>query len=153
MTKHNARTVNTPSKKNATATKPAKPITVEHADTVLKSAGRNVSDTIKRAVRKATDSVKQKAAEIIIENTPPPATVVALHDAGWGNAVFIRGEGPGLSWEKGIPLVCAENNRWTWTAPIGGEVVFKVLLNDDRWSEGENLHVSPGETVTISPVF
>ena len=52
---------------------------------------------------------------------------------GIGNRLFIRGEGPGLSWDKGVPLQFVSIGKWRWetndaTAPIR----FKLLKNDDQ---------------------
>ena len=65
-----------------------------------------------------------------------PATVVVRYDAGWGNALHLRGEGPGLSWDTGTPMCCVNGTEWVWVAPAAGTVVFKVLHNDSAWSLG-----------------
>ena len=51
---------------------------------------------------------------------------------GIGNRLFIRGEGPGLTWEKGVPLQFVSIGKWRWetndaTAPVS----FKILKNDE----------------------
>lgn len=51
---------------------------------------------------------------------------------GIGNRLFIRGEGPGLSWEKGVPLQFVSIGKWRWeTNDANGPVQFKLYKNDD----------------------
>ena len=52
---------------------------------------------------------------------------------GIGNRLFIRGEGPGLSWDKGLPLQFVSIGKWRWeTNDATGPVHFKLLKNDDQ---------------------
>ena len=81
-------------------------------------------------------------------------TIAADVNVGYGNALFIRGEGPGLNWEKGVPLLCAGDSTWIWASTdVTEKVTFKLLLNDARWAEGENLSVEPGKDVRTTPAF
>jgi hypothetical protein len=51
---------------------------------------------------------------------------------GIGNRLFIRGEGPGLSWEKGVPLQFVSIGKWRWETPdASGQVRFKLYKNDE----------------------
>jgi F0F1-type ATP synthase membrane subunit b/b' len=51
---------------------------------------------------------------------------------GIGNRLFIRGAGPGLSWEKGVPLQFVSIGKWRWeTNDASGAVEFKLYKNDD----------------------
>jgi hypothetical protein len=86
---------------------------------------------------------------------PEASTVVeAWIDVGLGNSVHIRGQGNGLSWEKGQPLNCVDGKRWVWsTKGATGKVVFKLLLNDQVWCKGEDLTVEPGGRIDIIPSF
>jgi hypothetical protein len=81
-------------------------------------------------------------------------TIVASIDVGFGNALYIRGEGPGLSWETGIPLDCVADDKWSLVlSETARPVVFKLLLNDITWCGGEDFVAQPGSTVTVVPVF
>ena len=80
--------------------------------------------------------------------------ITALINVGYGNALFIRGEGPGLSWDKGVPLDIIADDKWTITLPEWGRpVMFKFLLNDVSWSSGEDYMVAPGTSISVTPVF
>ncbi len=83
------------------------------------------------------------------------ATVVEANiDVGFGNTVFIRGEGDGLSWDKGRALRCIEGASWVWSTDRAKDtIVFKLLLNDMVWAKGEDLRVEAGNTVKIVPSF
>jgi hypothetical protein len=58
--------------------------------------------------------------------------LIATAYIGIGNRLFIRGEGPGLSWEKGVPLQFVSIGKWRWeTAETAAPVRFKLYKNDD----------------------
>ena len=81
-------------------------------------------------------------------------TVQAKIDVGFGNVLFIRGQGDGLSWNKGTPLECEDASTWVWsTKEAKGKVEFKLLINDEIWASGENVAVNPGETIETVPSF
>jgi hypothetical protein len=80
--------------------------------------------------------------------------VEARIDVGLGNALFIRGEGDGLSWDKGEPLECKDASTWVWArCEAKDKVVFKFLLNDVIWAQGEDIVLQAGEKVQITPRF
>lgn len=83
------------------------------------------------------------------------ATVItAKIDVGFGNALYLRGEGPGLGWNRGLLLDNVGADEWTISI-LGAKqpVVFKLLLNDATWSTGEDFVAKPGSKVTITPEF
>jgi cell division protein FtsB len=50
---------------------------------------------------------------------------------GIGNRLFIRGEGPGLSWDEGVPLQFVSIGKWRWeTAEAEAPVRYKLYKND-----------------------
>jgi hypothetical protein len=82
-----------------------------------------------------------------------PVTIEAKIDVGFGNTLYLRGEGLDLSWSQGIPLTCVDGKTWKWTGEAKEQLKFKLLLNDQIWSQGENLVATPGQKVEISPAF
>jgi hypothetical protein len=81
-------------------------------------------------------------------------TITALIDVGFGNSLYVRGEGPGLSWDKGTLLQCVGDDKWTLVLGESARpVVFKFLVNDVSWSVGEDYTVAPGTSITVTPVF
>jgi hypothetical protein len=51
---------------------------------------------------------------------------------GIGNRLFIRGTGPGLSWDKGVPLQFVSIGKWRWESNDASEPMeFKLYKNDE----------------------
>jgi hypothetical protein len=115
-----------PAKKTALAVKPAKPVDK----------------------KKVAPAVKPVATKPVV------TTITAQIDIGFGNALYLRGDGPGLSWDKGVLMNCAADSRWQF---IVGEsarpIVFKFLVNDLSWSAGGDFSALPGSQVTLTPTF
>lgn len=84
-----------------------------------------------------------------------PLTIVeANFDVGPGDALFIRGQGDGLSWDKGQQLSPGFGGRWIWkTSNAKGKVLFKLLLNDKVWAKGKDVGVDAGKMIEVVPVF
>ncbi len=80
-------------------------------------------------------------------------TIIAEVDIGWGNQLFIRGQGGGLSWDKGTPMECLSSHTWSLKISTAEPIVFKFLLNDQRWCNNENLLTVPGSTYIAKPCF
>lgn len=73
---------------------------------------------------------------------PPASSKVAASDGatrllvtayiGIGNRLFIRGDGPGLNQEKGVPLQFVSIGKWQWeTKDATGPVHVKLFKNDE----------------------
>jgi hypothetical protein len=86
-------------------------------------------------------------------STAKPVTIEVKIDVGFGNTLYLRGEGLGLSWSQGIPLTCVDGKTWKWTGESKEQLKFKLLINDQVWSQGENIVATPGQKVEISPAF
>ena len=112
-----------------------------------------MAETIGETTPRKPRDLKSRSAATA--SPPEPATVVeAWVDVGLGNIVFIRGQGDGLSWEKGRPLDCIDGRRWVWsTKRAAGKVVFKLLLNDQVWCKGDDLSVEAGGKIDVIPAF
>src|SRR5207245_10277976 len=63
-------------------------------------------------------------------SAPRATTIEAKIDVGFGNTLYLRGQGPGLSWERGVPCECVNRNTWRWTAPGAEQLTFRLLLDD-----------------------
>ena len=96
----------------------------------------------------ATPVVKKTAAK------PFATTICAWIDVGFGNALYVRGDGPGLSWEKGVAMECTGDDRWTLVITESARpLVFKFLLNDEVWSTGEDYTANAGAQNAYTPAF
>ena len=134
--------------------------------------------TTKRAVKKV--AAKKATKKVVAKKAPPkkvspkkaPAkktvapkaksptkkalktSIIARVDVGFGNQLYIRGTGAGLSWDKGLPLENVSSYEWAFaTTKAKSDVVFKFLINDELWAEGDNVTVAEGATSISSPVF
>ena len=87
------------------------------------------------------------------QKTQKSVTIEAKIDVGFGNKLFLRGEGEGLSWNHGIPLTCVDSSTWKWTGEASDKVKFKLLLNDAVWAKGEDLTAAPGQRLQVAPAF
>jgi outer membrane biosynthesis protein TonB len=135
--------------KKTTVKKAATKKTVAKKAAVKKTVTKKTPATkvVKKATKKAS---AKKTAKVIAKKT---TTIIAKCDIGFGNTLFIRGEGAGLGWEAGIAMENIDSETWTWSAEADSTVEAKVLINDDNWAAGSNTVTEPGETVTIEPSF
>jgi hypothetical protein len=93
-------------------------------------------------------AVKSLAGQSVV------TTITARIDVGFGNALYLRGEGPGLSWEKGIAMTCIADNLWRIAlAESARAYTFKFLINDTTWSAGPDFTAACGTSVTVTPEF
>lgn len=128
-----------------------KKTTTTKKNTPAKSAVKPA--TITRApARKATPATIRKKSSGQVE---APATFISVRaDIGFGNHLYIRGEGPGLSWTRGVAMDCIAADGWASTVKAAtSPVIFKVLINDETWSKGNDYVVEPGQSVTVTPTF
>ena len=73
---------------------------------------------------------------------------------GISNKLYIRGEGPGLDWDKGIPMELVGIGKWEWkTYDANSTVNCKVLINDEQWTDTDNITIEPNTTVETTASF
>ena len=109
----------------------------------------------KKVVAKKAPAKKDSASKAKIPTKKALKTsIIARVDVGFGNQLYIRGTGADLSWEKGLPLENVSAYEWAFaTTKAKSDVVFKFLINDELWAEGDNIIVAKGATSISSPVF
>ena len=86
-------------------------------------------------------------------STRSVTVIEAKIDVGFGNNLYVRGQGAGLSWERGTPLTCVGPDTWRWAVEATDRLKFKLLLNDRVWASGEDVVVPPGKQVELKPAF
>lgn len=112
------------------------------------AAPKTAKAPVKKAAAVAAPAVKA------VPSSKVATKIVAKIDVGFGNTLYIRGEGPGLNWENGVPLDCVADDQWSLTlSETARPVVFKFLINDLTWSIGDDYLVQPGSTAEFTPVF
>jgi len=98
------------------------------------------------------------------DKSPPPkedkaekngtTTVVANVMIGIGNKPYLRGEGPGLSWEEGVAMNFIEIGKWAWSPPRkNASLTVQVYRNDQDPDQGGKVEIRPGEKIEITPEF
>jgi hypothetical protein len=132
-------TKKTAAKKTVATKVPAKKVAAKKA-AVSKAPAQKVA-TPKATAKKA--ATKQAGKTTIIANV----------DVGFGNSLYLRGEGAGLSWDQGTILENVSPYEWAFSSDTKGDVNFKFLINDEAWADGEDLTVAAGGTSVSSPVF
>ena len=74
---------------------------------------------------------------------------------GIGNRLFIRGEGAGLSWDRGTPLQFVSIGKWRWEGlDVTAPVTYKLYKNDELECPSLGaLTVEPGHQQEITATF
>jgi hypothetical protein len=68
---------------------------------------------------------------------------------GIGNKPFVRGTGPGLSRDKGVPMSFLGIGRWQWISPDPEAPATVEVWKNDQSPMGEALHLPGGEPVEV----
>ncbi len=68
---------------------------------------------------------------------------------GIGNKPFVRGTGPGLSPDKGVPMSFLGIGRWQWISPDPEAPATVEVWKNDQSPMGEPLHISGGEPLEV----
>jgi hypothetical protein len=115
---------------------------------------------VKSVKAKAPVAVKPAAKTLVKTSVKPVApavvttTITATIDIGFGNALYLRGEGAGLSWDHGLLMNCVANDCWSLELSESARpLIYKFLVNDLTWSAGEDYTARAGENVTLVPTF
>ena len=104
------------------------------------------------AIEETEDDVPVVEAEAPAEAASAGATGTALTInlmIGIGNKPFVRGTGPGLSAEKGVPMTFLGIGRWQWICPQAEAPATVEIWKNDQSPMGEPIHLSGGEPVEV----
>lgn len=84
----------------------------------------------------------------------PTTRIIVKYDVGFNNAVYLRGDGADLSWDRGIILKNIKSDEWVWETNIPfNKCEFKVLINDRQYELGENHLLLCGTSFEYTPSF
>ena len=133
------------------------PVKPAPASTQLAAAKSLRAKTLKTTTVAATAPAVKGLAPVVIAPKPDTmvaTTIIAQIDIGFGNILYVRGSGGGLSWDQGLAMENATADQWKITlGKTTKPVTFKFLVNDLTWSAGEDYVVEPSSTVTLVPTF
>jgi hypothetical protein len=106
-----------------------------------------------------TEEVIEEIEEEEAEVAPAPAVEPAGDGTGTalivnlmigiGNKPFVRGTGPGLSQDKGVPMSFLGIGRWQWISPDPEAPATVEVWKNDQSPMGEPLHISGGEPLEV----
>ena len=112
-------------------------------------------EEVEEAEVEIEELAKTEAAPV--EEKAAPASASAQGTAltinlmiGIGNKPYVRGTGPGLSMEKGIPMTFLGIGRWQWISPDAEAPATVEVWKNDQTPLGEPLHLSGGEPVEVN---
>ena len=73
---------------------------------------------------------------------------------GIGNKLFIRGDGPGLSWDKGVPMQFVSIGKWGWAShEVATPIACKLYKNDETAALSGEIFLDPGKHVEVTALF
>jgi len=112
---------------------------------------RQLRPTKRASLPRATVLEAPGAGSAISDRTK---LIVARVNVGWGNTVYLRGEGGCLTWDQGVPMICSGDDRWVWACHADeAPRQFKFLRNDLDWALGENEIMTGTDIMVCSPTF
>jgi hypothetical protein len=81
--------------------------------------------------------------------------LIATAYIGIGQKLYLRGDGPGLSWEKGVPLQFVSIGKWLWqTADATAPFAAKLYKNDQVECTGlGEITLEPGSLNEVNASF
>lgn len=102
-------------------------------------------------IEEVEDAPEEEAVPAADEAAPSgtgTALIVNLM-IGIGNKPFVRGTGPGLSRDKGVPMSFLGIGRWQWVSPDPEAPATVEVWKNDQSPMGEALHLPGGEPVEV----
>ena len=131
----------------AAMSEPARPESVEGA---ADSSGESAQADTPDESATAEAPPKQEASV----SSDGATRLLATAYIGIGNKLYIRGDGPGLSWDKGVPMQFVSIGKWGWatddaTAPIA----CKLYKNDETPALSGEVFLEPGKHVEVTALF
>lgn len=118
------------------------------------SGESSIPDTPAEDSMKADLSAESAAPAEASASSDGATRLLATAYIGIGNKLYIRGDGPGLSWDKGVPMQFVSIGKWGWatddaTAPIA----CKLYKNDETPALSGEVFLEPGKHVEVTALF
>jgi hypothetical protein len=104
----------------------------------------------------ATDDAAVSESEVVerVISSDGATRLIVTAYIGIGNRVFIRGDGPGLAWDKGVPLQFVSIGKWRWeTMDATGPISFKLYKNDETECALGTWSLDPGHQQEVTAKF
>jgi len=107
-----------------------------------------IIEEIEEEEEEAEESPAAVAPEAPAAGVTGTALIVNLM-IGIGNKPFVRGTGPGLSRDKGVPMNFLGIGRWQWVSPDPEAPATVEVWKNDQSPLGEPLHIPGGEPLEV----
>jgi hypothetical protein len=99
-------------------------------------------------------SLENKEISVPKTSSTGTTSVVANVMIGIGNKPYLRGEGPGLSWDEGVPMNFIEIGKWAWSpSRKNASLTVQLYRNDNDPDQSGKIEVKAGEKIEITPQF
>jgi chemotaxis protein histidine kinase CheA len=126
----------------------------EVSEPELSPAEPNVSDSSAEPAPSSSASDEAAAPAEAAASSDGATRLLATAYIGIGNKLFIRGEGPGLSWDKGVPMQFVSIGKWGWaTHDASAPVRCKLYKNDETVAVSGEVVLEPGKHVEVTALF
>lgn len=112
-----------------------------------------LDDCVWEAVQGNRSIEAEKTQDIVPVLSFPKVAVIVNCDVPGDTKLFIRGTAEGMSWSKGIELKRVDGKFVLESDRDLGRFEFKILRDDQHWSQGDNFVATAGETLEITPRF
>ena len=122
---------------------------VEEEDVEESEEEDEETDEAEEAVELETTPDEEEKTAPVASSTGGTALTINLM-IGIGNKPYVRGTGPGLSKDKGIPMTFLGIGRWQWISPDPEAPATVEVWKNDQTLLGEPLHLSGGEPVEVN---
>jgi len=126
-------------------------------DTPAESSGEPAfADSPAESAPAPSDDIPAEAAATVEPSVSADGATRLLVTAyiGIGNKLYIRGDGPGLSWDKGVPMKFVSIGKWGWaTDEATGPVAVKLYKNDETVAVSGEVFLEPGQHVEVTALF
>ena len=99
-------------------------------------------------------SLENKEISVPKTSSTGTTSVVANVMIGIGNKPYLRGEGPGLNWDEGVPMNFIEIGKWAWSpSRKNASLTVQLYRNDNDPDQSGKIEVKAGEKIEITPKF
>ncbi len=142
-----------PEEQPATAADPPPPTLAKPSSTENNPSPKDQGSKKRRADSTSSKNEPQAPPSPKPASKHKPAHLVVSAFVGVSSRVFIRGNGPGLSPEEGVPLTMSGIGEWSWTHPIEEAVEFSLWLDDKKPAKNAPFQIQPGERKVVEPKF
>lgn len=125
-----------------------KPSSVKNESTSNKEATKNPSTAVATQPTYNTNLATKPGTK------GAKSRILVKYDVGFHNALYIRGQGANLNWERGVPLKNVNADEWVWESDADfSNLEFKILINDRVYETGNNHNLKCGTHTQIHPKF